>query len=268
MSTTSTTTHDAARTPGTEPQMTTTATAPDAPVAITLPRGVIRAVRLHMVTLLRSLSWPWAILGISFAVNLVLAAAGAFDNSEGAVTGGLASLYIVVMVAYLQAMTQLFSFALGMGVSRRSFFLGTVAFAIAQSVFYGALIYLLSVIETATHGWGVHLPFFRVRWLTSQDSPLALLAIYIVPLLAMACLAMFLGIMHKRWGTNGLLTLTAAATVLFSGIAALVTWRDGWAAVGDWLTEQSPLSLAAGWPWALIAGCLAGAWLIIRRTTP
>jgi hypothetical protein len=263
-----TTTHETRRATGTERQMTTTTTAPGVPAAINLPRGVARALRLHTVTLGRTLTWPWAILALSFAVNLALYFTGANDDAKGQGTGGLASLYIVVTIAYLQAMTQLFSFALGIGVSRRSFFLGTIIFAVAESLFFGGVIYTLGVIERATDGWGVGLAFFGVPWLTHGANPLELLVTYIAPLFVLASVAMFLGILHKRWGSNGLLWTSAIGVLVLGGAAVLVNWQGGWNAIGHWFASQSALALTAGWPWLLAAAALAGTWLIMRRTTP
>ena len=263
-----TTSHDAARSTGTDPQMTSTATARDTPGAITLPRSVQRAFRLHLVQWLQTLSWPWGILGISFVVNLAIFASLGEEVAKDNGTGGLASIYIVIMIAYLQAITQLFPFALGIGLSRRSFFLGTTAFALAESLLYGVLLYLCSVLEEATDGWGVALRFFRVPWVTDVGNAFGLIAIYTVPLFGMAAIAMALGGLHKRWGATGLLTLTAVASLVLGGSTALITGQDGWKAFGDWFAGQTPLAIAAGWPLPIAALALAGAWLTIRRATP
>ena len=62
---------------------------------------------------------------LSFAINLAiwhLTPAGAQD---GGFTGGVLALYITAMIVYVQAVTQLLPFAMGLSLSRRTFYLGT-----------------------------------------------------------------------------------------------------------------------------------------------
>jgi len=56
----------------------------------------------------------------------------------GGSTGGLASRYIAVLVIFIQAVTQMFPFALGPSLSRRDFYLGTALSARAQSLRSGS----------------------------------------------------------------------------------------------------------------------------------
>jgi hypothetical protein len=101
------------------------------------------------------------VVGSSFAINLPiwgLTDAGA--QPGGDITGGLAAHYIAMLVVYVQLVTQLLPFAMGVGLSRRSFYLGTAVMALAQSVGYGVVLTVLDAVEDATDGWSVGLHFW------------------------------------------------------------------------------------------------------------
>jgi predicted lysophospholipase L1 biosynthesis ABC-type transport system permease subunit len=78
-------------------------------------------------------------------------------------------------------------FGLALGVSRRSYYIGTAVLAVATAVVYGLALTVLNVIEGSTGGWGVSIHVFRVpylldgpwylTWLTSLVGP-TLLFVY------------------------------------------------------------------------------------------
>lgn len=226
----------------------------------------VNAARLQLVPpLTRYL--PWAVLGTSFAINLLIySLLSPADRAHGQ-TFGLASIYVVFFIAYIRAMAQVFPFALGLGVTRRRFYTATALLAVAESVAYGVILYLLRLIEDATGGWGVSMRFFGIPYLV-QDNPLLQILVYAVPLGLLAFVGVWAGGVFKRWGVNGVYTLVIAAIVVLGGLAALVTWRHWWTALGSWFADQSPLTLLAGLP-AALAVLLAGAsFLTIRHATP
>lgn len=227
----------------------------------------LRVARLHLTPWPVTQGWPWGILALAFAVNLAIFGALHRSGESGGETGGLMAIYIVFFIVYMQAMTQVFSFALGISVTRHRFFAATSMLALAQSLAYGAVLYLFKLIESATGGWGISLRFFGIP-LVAQDNALRQILVYAVPFLLLAFLGVFLGVVFKRWGTNGILTLGATSVFVFGGLAALVTWQGQWPAIGNWFADQSTLALLAGWP-ALIAVALAATgYGTIRRATP
>jgi hypothetical protein len=227
---------------------------------------ILPVARLHLVGWRSSLGWPWAILGISFAVNLaVFASIG--DVPNGAITGGLSSIYIVVLIVWSQAITQVFPFAMALSVTRREFYVATALVVVAESLGFALVLYLFKLLEDATGGWGLSVRFFAPGFV-AQDNPVTQILVYAVPLLAMSFAGIFCAVVFKRWGLNGVFTLMVAAAVLAGGAVVLITRRGWWEAVGHWLLEQPVVSLVAGWP-ALLAVALAGAgFLAIRRASP
>ena len=56
-----------------------------------------------------------------------------------------------------------------LGVSRRTYYLGTALLVAALGDVYGPGLTVLQAVERATGGWGLSLHFFRVPW--SPSSP-------------------------------------------------------------------------------------------------
>ena len=211
--------------------------------------------------------WPPAIMVTSLLINIALFAAIGDKISGTHDTGGVSSIYIVELIVASQMVTQFFSFTAGLGATRRAFYLGTGAVVLAQSLVYGLGLYVLKLIELATDGWGVQLGFFDPIPLTHSESPVQIL-VYVVPMLLLGVLGLFLGVVAKRWGSNGIFTTSLGALVLLGAAAVLITWTGSWAAVGHWFATQPGLALAAGWTLIPLVALGYGAYGLLRRATP
>jgi hypothetical protein len=197
----------------------------------------------------------------------IFAAIGTQIPQDKYVTGGLASIYIVVLIVSGQAVTQVFPFAMGLSVTRRAYYLATSLLLVAEAVVFAIMLYLFKLLEQATDGWGISLRFFDIPGV-AQHNPLLQILVYAVPFLVLGFIGIFCGVVFKRWGLNGVFTLILATVLVLGGLVALVTWLGRWTAVGQWLVDQPTAGLIAGWP-ALVAAALAGAgYLAIRRATP
>ncbi|MFK3980396.1 ABC transporter permease [Micromonospora sp. NPDC050397] len=227
---------------------------------------VLTATRIQLITWPALVGWPWGIVGSSFLINLALFSAIGDDIPDGPQTGGLLSIYVVLMVSAGQSITQFFSFSLGLSLTRRTFYAATSLLVVAESLVFGVLIYLLKLVERATDGWGISMRFFGLSFMNS-DNPLAQIVIYTVPFVVLGYFGICAALVHKRWGMGGLYLVSIALLFLFGLLGVLVTWQRWWPAVGQWFADQSPLSLFAGWP-ALLAVALATVGLLtIRRAT-
>lgn len=229
---------------------------------------VLNVTRIQLVNARAILGWPPVILALVFLSTLaVFAALGDTVPAEHRNTGGIISIYIVMLVTHLQTMTQTFPFALGLSVTRRTFFAATALLVTGQSLGYGVLLYVLRVVEQATGGWGLHVKFFAVPFLV-QDNALLQILVYTVPFLLLSFAGVYLGVVFKRWGQLGVYILGISAGVLVTAAAVLVTWQQWWPSVGRFFAEHSTLTLLAGYPLPL-AVLLAGfGYLTIRRATP
>jgi hypothetical protein len=242
-----------------------TAATATAPAPRDLGHPVVRVTRMQHVAWPYTLPFPWGILAVSFAINLVIF--GLVDEADEAWTGGLMSLYGVQFFAYAQHFTRGFPFALGMSVTRRAFYLGTWLYVGLEALVYGALLLALRALEEATGGWGVSLEFFSLGYVRS-DSLVLQYAVYVVPFLLVAGIAACVGLVVTRWSYYGVFALVAGAVVVPGVLAFVVTRAGWWRDVGDWFAGQSPAALFAGWPLPFVAALGLLGYAAIRRATP
>lgn len=229
---------------------------------------VLAAARLQLAHPLVILGVPWMVVATSFAINLAIwGLADIAEQPDSAYTGGLASLYITVVVVFAQAMTQTFPFAMALSLSRRTYYLGTAAAALAQSLGFGLVLVVLDAVEDATNGWGVGLQFFAGGGL-DVGNPLLQLIIFTVPMVAACSLGLGIGVVFKRWGAAGLYALGIGSLLIGGAVTVLITWRQAWTDVWSWLTDRSVESMTIALPLALAVGVAALTYGALRRTVP
>lgn len=230
---------------------------------------VLVAARMQLAHPLMILGIPWLVVLCSFAINLPIWAMsdiGAQPGSENT-TGGLASLYVTVSVVFVQAVTQMFPFAMGVSLSRRVFYAGTALMAAVQALGYGVALTVFDAVEKATDGWGVGLHFWAPGWLDVAN-PVAQVFVYGLPMLACAFVGMAIGVVYKRWGASGVWALVLASLLGFGGLAVLITALRAWTEVWSWLSDQSMYGYTLLVP-AVAAVVLAGlSWTGLRRAVP
>ncbi|ASR35305.1 hypothetical protein BAY61_10200 [Prauserella marina] len=229
---------------------------------------VWNVVRIQLVNAPMVIGNPLLVLAIAFATNLAIFGVISDTAEPGSmVTGAIMSIYITLLVSHIITMTQIFTFALGLSVTRRTFYAATSVLIVGQAIGYGILMYLMLLLERATGGWGMDLKFFGVPFMVN-DNPLLQFLIYTVPFLFMSFIGVYVGIVFKRWGQPGVYALTIGTGAVAAILGILATWQQWWPAVGRFFADQSPMSLFAGYPFVL-AVILAGiGFLTLRRATP
>jgi hypothetical protein len=228
---------------------------------------VLQAARLHLIHPLVILGIPWLVVGISFAINVAIWNLTPAGEDDGGFTGGVLALYITVLIVYVQAVTQLLPFAMGVSLSRRTFYLGTALVAVVQSLFYGIAISALVAIENATDGWGAGMSYWAPGPFEVGNPVLQVFASGL-PMLAFAFVGVGTGIVQKRWGQAGTWGLIIGTMVVFGGLAILVSWLDAWGSVASWFADQSVATLTMGLPAVIAVAVALVAWLGIRRVVP
>jgi hypothetical protein len=228
---------------------------------------VLQVTRLHFIHAMPVLALQWLIVGLAFALNLAVWHLTPAGEQDGGFTGGVLALYITLMIGYVQSVTQLLPLAMGMSVSRRSFFLGTVVVALAEAVLYGVALSVLVTVEGATNGWGAGLSFWAPGILDVDNAALQVLVSGTL-VLVFALVGIGLGVVSKRWGPSGVWFLSLGSLVLTSALVIVITWLDAWRATGTWLAAQSVTTLAIGLPAVLALAVAAASFAGIRRIVP
>lgn len=228
---------------------------------------VATAARVQLLLQPRIQLTTWLVLALSFAVNLAIFSMVTPHPSREATTGGLVTLYIFPLVFTMQAVVQVFPLASGLGLSRRAFTLATVMLATAQAVVYGIVLFLLTLLERATGGWGVHMRFFDYPGFLTGDRAVQLL-VFIVAFLVVEFLGFGLGAIYKRWGLPGEIVIATSVGVVVALGVLVVTWQHRWGGVLGWFGDRSVLTAAVGLPLLLSLVLLGGGWRVLRRATP
>jgi hypothetical protein len=228
---------------------------------------ILNAARLHVVHPMAILAVPWLVVLSSFAINEAIWGFGHLGSQPGGGTGGVLALYITVAIVFVQSVTQLFPFALGMGLSRRTFYAGTAVMVVAQAIGYAVVLVALTAIENTSGGWWVGLHFFAPLQL-NEKSALTQFVVYGSVMLGMAFLGVAIGVISKRWGPTGLYALGVGVLLAFGGAAVVVTALGDWAPLGHWFADRQILTLALGY--AAVVGLISAglSYLGLRRAVP
>lgn len=225
---------------------------------------LVNVARYHLVNRIGFVILPLGVLAFVFAVCLIISAA-IVSPVGGVHVGALASIFVIFFVLGVQSVAQSLPFGLSLGLSRRSYYLGTVLLVIGLAAAYGLLVALAQEVERATGGWGVHMYFFRVSFLLNGPWYLTWLTSF-VGLVLLFVYGMWFGLVWRRWNLMGLfLFLAAQITVLLVGALA-VTWTHVWDGVGHFFTILSSAGLT-GVLAALAAVLMLGGLASMRRVT-
>jgi hypothetical protein len=222
----------------------------------------LAVTRMHLTDRVTIFGLPPAILAASFLVNMLIFAA---EPSDARHSGGVAAIYVVVIIAAVMATARSMAFALSMGASRRAFAQGTGLTGVLLALAFGVLLFVLNRIEVATDGWNMNAHFFSFEWL-ERHNPATVWLLGTALLLALFLIGAWAATIWLRWRQVGMLVGGVALVLALGGSAVLITWLHGWSAVGDWFAALTPLS-ATGWT-ALLCAALAGtSYLTLRRVT-
>ncbi|OMQ16415.1 hypothetical protein A7K94_0202660 [Modestobacter sp. VKM Ac-2676] len=229
---------------------------------------VLGAARLQLINPLVSIGIAWAIVALAFAVNLAIwGLADVDEQAADSNTGGLAALYITVLIGFIQAVTMMFPFAMGLSLSRRVFYLGTALVAVVQGFVFAVVLTALTAVENVTNGWGVGLDFWAPGPI-DVGNPALQVFVFAVPMIAFGFAGIGLGVLYKRWGTAGIYALTAAVIVGVGAAVILLSWRRAWDDLGSWLADRSVETFTIGLPAVAALALAALAYVGLRRAVP
>lgn len=226
-------------------------------------------VRYHLIQRVNYLILPWAILALAFAVCLAifgsLHANGIGTHGNHNDTGAVATIFVVWFIAGMQTTTRSLPFGLALGVTRRTYYLGSVSLGVALAAIYGLALAALQAIERASGGWGLRMHLFRVPYLLDGPWYLTWLTAS-VGLALLYCYGMWFGLVYRRWNLLGLLAFIAAQIIVVAAGVLAATWTGGWHDVHQFFTAISAAGLT-GLLAALTAALVIGGLSTVRRLT-
>jgi len=229
-------------------------------------KRILNVARIHNTSWATTFAWPLGILAVVFVITYGIFLVVPVNESEFTFTGGVFSVYGFGIAFYITAITQCFPYALGLSVTRREFLSATALVGVTQSFAIGTIVYLLSVVEAATGGFGKKLRMFGLaRYAT--DNEVLQWATLVTGLLLIGGIGAFIGVVYRRYRTNGLFTLGLGALVFFGGGSVLVTWQNWWPNVGSFFTDTPRILLLVIIPLIITAVLSAASWAGLLKAT-
>ena len=152
-----------------------------------------------------------------------------------------------------------------LGVSRRTYYLGTIALIVGLNAVNVVLLTLLWWLELATDGWGIQLHFFQVPWILWGPWYQVLVTNFVLLSLTML-VGLWFGLIYRRFALIGTLVFSGALALIAVGTVLVITWRQWWPQVGQFLGNLDMLS-ASGLIAVVAAIVALGGYWTIRRIT-
>jgi len=252
--------------------MTTTTTAlahPASPL-----KRITSVAKLHFANPWTTLGLPWIILGVIFVGMLTIwwliysaidpaDRAGALEGTQ--FSGSSFFIYIYMMVVAIQAISITFPFALGYGVTRRDYYLGSALAFVVLAVIYTAGLTLISAAETMTGGWGMGVTIFAPVYFGAGIAER--IFVQFVAFLFFLFFGSAIAAVWVRWKATGVTMFFIVVAALLVGLIALATFTGSWSAVGARLVDLGVLGVAA---WSLVLTAISGVagFTLLRRATP
>ncbi|MGV8895595.1 MAG: ABC transporter permease [Rhodoglobus sp.] len=246
---------------------TTTVLAPATPM-----RRILNIVRLHLANPWTTIILPWVILGIIFAGTLAVwalilsVASDTADARDGLqYSGSNFFIFVYMLVVAVQAISITFPFALGYGVTRRDFYLGSALTFVLLSAAYSVALTILSLIEEATNGWGIGAQMFTTFYF--GETPAERLLVFFLAFLFFFFVGAAAASVWVRWKATGLVMFFIIIGLGLIGLVALITVAQGWPAVGEFFATAG---LVGSLLWSLLITAIAGVtgFFLLRRATP
>jgi len=220
--------------------------------------------RYHLVDRITYVALPWGTLAFSFLVNLVIASQVAPDVNSY-YTGGLLSIYVFLLICGALSMTRSLPFALMLGLSRRSYYLGTALLVVCLGIVYGLALAVLQVMERATEGWGVDMHFFRIPGILDGPWYLTWLTSFVL-LVLFFLYGMWYGLVYRRWSLPGLVAFIAAQILVVLAVVVAISMADSWHALGDFFSTATASALT-GVLAAITVAMGVGGFTTLRKVT-
>lgn len=229
-----------------------------------------RIARLHLVNKSVFIGIPWLIVGMAWAVTmivmaLILGAGGGPDVGQRYSWAVVSPQWYLIVVG-IQAVTLTFPFSLGFGATRRDFWLGTSLLFVALSAVNGLAFAILLQLERATGGWFIGARMFDTLWYGTNGFWFDAFSTFSLQLFVLFTGAAIATI-YMRWRAKGMLVWGVSLAVIVLAILGTLIYADGWAALGSWLVDLGVVGVFAVLLLPTLFSAALG-YLVIRRATP
>lgn len=204
---------------------------------------------------------PYAIMGGSFIVNLIIS----IFLETPLFTGGLASIFIYYLVVGILTVPQTFQFSLGLGTTRKDYFIGTLLACLVFSAINALILVAVGVIENATGAWGTDLHFFQAAYV-SNGTYFEDYLIYFIVLLLMFMTGFLISSFFRRFGSKSMLLSFLISIIVFTVLGYFIQQNNWWVNIFNWFIGKTALDLAL-WTLPFTVICILLSYVLLRRST-
>ena len=239
------------------------------------PARIWNVVRLHLIDRRTYIGIPWLIVGMAFVITIFIAQIVGFTTgglgTPDAIEGQRYSWAVLspqwyLVVVGVQAISFGFPLALGFGVTRRDFYLGTALLFLLISAANALAFALLTQLEQLTEGWFIDTYMFNALWLGIDGFWVDLFSFFVMQLLVFF-IGASIATIYMRWRMPGMLVFWSSLALAIVGAVTIITFTSNWPAVAIWFGAQGIGGIFA---WLLLPAAVAefGGFLALRRATP
>lgn len=217
-------------------------------------------VRMHLRNPFMLLALPWIIILSSFTINFIIS----LFIDEQLFTGGMISIFIFIFVTGIVMVPQTFPLALGLGSTRRDYYIGTVLTGALIGVLSSVVTALLGIVERASGSWGTGLHFFDLPYLNDGSVAQHMILYFLIYML------FFLGglgiaSVYRCVGRSSLLALLVLLLITGTLLSFFIDQNNWWSNIFAWFASYTAFELSL-WtaPLSLALGLLS--YLMLRRS--
>lgn len=218
-------------------------------------------VRLTLGCRLAGIWMLWVVMAGIVLLNIVLYVL--FVPAESNSNGALTALPVAVVVTGAIAASRQLPFALTAGLTRRRFYTETTLVMTAVFALWSAGCATFALVEDATGGWGVGLRLFRLSGLLGGGWG-TMVGLLLPSLVTAFAIGWIFGLIHRRWGTAGVLVALGALLVIGIVVGMLATGVPAFAAVPEFFAEAT-VARVIGLLGVLAVGTVGIGYLLTRR---
>jgi hypothetical protein len=206
---------------------------------------------------------PWIIVISSFLINLMIAV---LVNNKAIYSGGVAAIYVYMLVLGIVTLNQTFPFAIGFSIRRRDYFYGTTAMVFLTSLIFTVLLSLLSVIENNLFGsWGGQLYFFHIPYFNEGNIFVQSWVIFTI-MVYLFYLGFFISSIYRRFGKVGLTIYTIVILLVGSVFSAVFTYFGWWMILFSKISNYTAFQLS-WWLIPFIMVDIIFSYFMLRKAT-
>ncbi|MEO6532135.1 MAG: ABC transporter permease [Pseudolysinimonas sp.] len=235
---------------------------------------VLKVVKLQLIgNPMTTIGMPWMILGFIFIANLLLwiivamttSGQDAVDFRNGlGYSGSSFYIFVYMLVVAIQAFSITFRFALGLGVTRKNYWLGSAVSFVTLAAMYSVGLTTLAGIERATDGWGLGGRMFSAIYF--GDEWWQRLLVFFFGLLFSLFVGSLFAAVWVRFKGIGMVVLFGGLGLVTIGAIAWFSFTRTWNSFADVFVGATSVGIAS---WLLVPAALAAllGFLILRGAT-